>query len=57
MARRRGMPSNGKKPVVNHNRVFGARAFMHVPRALRQKLGPVSEKGWFIDYEADAKAY
>jgi hypothetical protein len=38
-------------------RVFGARAFMHVPGALRHKLEPVSEKGWFIGYEADAKAY
>jgi hypothetical protein len=28
-----------------------------VPGALRHKLEPVSEKGWFIGYEADAKAY
>jgi hypothetical protein len=47
----------GKKPDVSHMRVFGARAFMHVPGALRHKLEPVSEKGWFIGYEADAKAY
>jgi hypothetical protein len=46
----------GKKPDVSHMRVFGARAFMHVPGALRHKLKPVSEKGWFIGYEADAKA-
>jgi hypothetical protein len=37
-----------KKPDVSHMRVFGARAFMHVPGALRHKLEPVSEKGWFI---------
>jgi hypothetical protein len=30
---------------------------LHVPGALRHKLEPVSEKGWFIGYEADAKAY
>jgi hypothetical protein len=47
----------GKKPDVSHMRVFGARAFMHVSGALRHKLEPVSEKGWFIGYEADAKAY
>jgi hypothetical protein len=47
----------GKKPDVSHMRVFGARAFMHVPGALRHKLEPVSEKGWFIGYKADAKAY
>jgi transposase InsO family protein len=46
-----------KKPDVSHMRVFGARAFMHVPGALRHRLEPVSEKGWFIGYEADAKAY
>jgi hypothetical protein len=47
----------GEKPDVSHMRVFGARAFMHVPRALRHKLEPISEKGWFIGYEADARAY
>jgi hypothetical protein len=30
---------------------------MHVLRALRHKLEPVSKKGKFIGYEADAKAY
>jgi hypothetical protein len=47
----------GKKPDVSHMRVFKARAFMHVPGALRHKLKPVSEKGWFIGYEANANAY
>jgi hypothetical protein len=47
----------GKKPEVSHMRVFGARAFMHVPGKLRHKLEPVSEKGWFIGFEANAKAY
>jgi hypothetical protein len=47
----------GKKPDVSHMRVFGARAFMHVPGALRHKLEPVSEKGRFVGYEANAKAY
>src|SRR3569623_1192774 len=30
---------------------------MHVPKELRKKLGPVSEKGWFVGYEANAAAY
>jgi hypothetical protein len=56
MARRCGRPTR-KKPDVSHMRVFGARAFMHVLGALRHKSEPVSEKGWFIGYEADAKTY
>jgi hypothetical protein len=47
----------GEKPDVSHMRVFGARAFTHVPGALRHNLEPVSEKGWFIGYETDARAY
>jgi hypothetical protein len=46
-----------EKLDVSHMRVFGAWAFMHVPGALRHKLEPVSEKGWFIGYKADARAY
>jgi hypothetical protein len=30
---------------------------MHVPKELRDKLEPVSEKGRFLGYEPDAKAY
>jgi hypothetical protein len=47
----------GKKPQVGHLRVFGSPVFMHVPKELRHKLQPVSEKGWFCGYEPDAKAY
>jgi hypothetical protein len=39
-----------KKPDVSHMRVFGARAFMHVPGVLRYKLEPISKKGCFIGY-------
>jgi transposase InsO family protein len=46
-----------EKPDVSHMRVFGAQTSMHVPGALMHKLEPVSEKGWFIGYEADARAY
>jgi hypothetical protein len=48
---------HGKKPNVSHLRVFGAPVYMHVPKELRDKLEPVSEKGRFLGYEPDAKAY
>jgi hypothetical protein len=38
---------HGKKPNVSHLRVFGAPVYMHVPKELRDKLEPVSEKGRF----------
>ena len=47
----------GKKPDLTRLRVWGARAYMHVPKDLRRKLEPVSEKGWFVGYEPDAVAY
>jgi hypothetical protein len=47
-----------EKLDVSHMRVFGAWTFMHVPGALRHKLGPVCKNVWFIGYEADcAKTY
>jgi hypothetical protein len=48
---------HGKKPNVSHLREFGAPVYMHVPKELRDKLEPVSEKGRFLGYEPDAKAY
>jgi transposase InsO family protein len=47
----------GKKPKLGHIRVFGARAFAHVPKQRRRKLDPVSERGVFVGYEPDSKAY
>jgi transposase InsO family protein len=47
----------GKKPKLGHMRVFGARAFAHVPKERRRKLDPVSERGVFVGYEPDSKAY
>jgi hypothetical protein len=47
----------GKKPKLGHMRVFGARAFAHVPKQRRRKLDPVSERGVFVGYEPDSKAY
>ena len=47
----------GSKPDVSGMRVFGAIAYAHVPKQLRQKLDPVSELGVFIGYEPQSKAY
>ena len=47
----------GRKPDVSLMRVFGCKAYVHVPKALRNALQPVSIKGTFIGYEAHSKAY
>ena len=47
----------GEKPSVGHMRVFGAKAFTHVPKQKRRKLEPVIERGVFVRYEPDSKAY
>ncbi|GAQ92835.1 hypothetical protein KFL_011620020 [Klebsormidium nitens] len=35
----------------------GSRAIAHVPKQRRRKLDPVSERGVFVGYEPDSKAY
>jgi hypothetical protein len=47
----------GKKPGVSHMRVFGARAYMHIPKENKKKMQSVSERGVFVGYELDFKAY
>ncbi|GAQ93561.1 hypothetical protein KFL_016490010, partial [Klebsormidium nitens] len=47
----------GRKPDLSRMRVWGAPAYMHVPKGLRTKLKPVSEKGWFVGYEPDSTGY
>jgi hypothetical protein len=46
-----------KKPDVSHMRVFGARAYMHIPKENRKKMQSVSERGVFVGYEPNYKAY
>jgi hypothetical protein len=48
---------HGKKPNESHFGVFRAPVYTHVPKELRDKLEPVSEKGRFLGYKPDAKAY
>ncbi len=47
----------GEKPDVSHMRVFGARAYMHIPKVNRKKMQLVSERGVFVGYESDSKTY
>jgi transposase InsO family protein len=49
--------STGSKPGVDHLRVFGCKAFSHVPAQKRQKLDPVAEEGVFLGYEPGTKGY
>jgi hypothetical protein len=48
---------NGYKPVVNHLRVFGSKAFSHIPKENRRKLDAKLVKCIFIGYCADHKYY
>jgi transposase InsO family protein len=47
----------GNPPDVSHLRVFGSTVYAHVPKELRKKLDPLSQKGIFVGYEANSKAY
>ena len=38
-------------------RVFGSRAYVHVPKQLRYKLDPLSQAGTCLGYEPNSKAY
>jgi transposase InsO family protein len=48
---------HGTKPDLSHLRIFGARAYAHIPTALRSKLDAVSEPGRFIGYPTNTKGY
>jgi len=39
-----------KKPSYNHLHIFGCEAFAHVPKELRKKLDPKSQKCIFMGY-------
>jgi Reverse transcriptase (RNA-dependent DNA polymerase)/gag-polypeptide of LTR copia-type/GAG-pre-integrase domain/Integrase core domain len=48
---------HGQKPSINHLRVFGCLAWVHIPKAKRQKLDPKATLGIFVGYSAESKAY
>jgi transposase InsO family protein len=47
----------GRKPTVNHLRVWGCVAYCHVPKANRKKLDATAIKTVFIGYSVEAKAW
>ena len=47
----------GKKPFVDHIRIFGCPVYIHIPKDKRKKLGPFSMKGTFVGYKNSSKAY
>lgn len=48
---------NGRKPSVDHFRVFGCIAYAHVPDEKRKKLDDKSEKCIFMGVSENSKAY
>jgi transposase InsO family protein len=40
----------GKKPAVDHLRIFGSPVYIHVPKEKRTKLEPSGKKGIFVGY-------
>jgi len=47
----------GKKVDLNHLKVFGCTAYLHVPDMLRKKLDPKSKKYIFVGYCEESKGY
>jgi hypothetical protein len=47
----------GKKPSVDHLRIFGSHVYIHVPKQKRTKLEPSQKKGTFVGYSETSKAY
>jgi transposase InsO family protein len=47
----------GKKPSVDHLRIFGSPVYIHIPKEKRTKLEPSGKKGTFVGYSETSKAY
>ena len=47
----------GYKPEISHLRIFGCRAFAHIPKDDRRKLDAKSIECVFVGYCDDHKAY
>jgi hypothetical protein len=48
---------NGRKPIISNLRIFRSPAFVHVPDARRQKLGPKAIEEIFVGCCPFKKAY
>jgi hypothetical protein len=47
----------GKKPNVEHLRIFECPFYIHIPKDKRKKLEPSGKKGIFVGYNESSKAY
>jgi hypothetical protein len=47
----------GKKPSVEHLRIFGCPIYIHVPKDKRKKLDTSGKKGIFVAYSESSKSY
>ena len=47
----------GKKPNVEHLRIFGCHVYIHIPKDKRKKLEPSGKKGIFVGYNDSTKFY
>ncbi|KAJ0566228.1 putative RNA-directed DNA polymerase [Helianthus annuus] len=48
---------NGNKPNVEHLKVFGCLAYVHIPKQRRDKLDKKTEKTVFVGYSENSKGY
>ena len=48
---------SGRKPGIAHLRVFGSKAYAHVPDQTRSKLDDKSKPYIFIGYDSNTKGY
>lgn len=48
---------HGTKPDVQNLKVFGSRAWVHVPKELRKKLSATAKELVFVGYSSEHKAY
>jgi hypothetical protein len=47
----------GKKPEVGHFQIFGCTTYSYVPSEKRTKLEPMAERGIFVGYSENSKAF
>ena len=48
---------SGRKPSVNHLKIFGSICYTHIPKEKMYKLDEVSEKCIFVGYSSQSKGY
>ena len=48
---------SGRKPTVSHFRIFGCKAYAHIPDERRSKLERKSEKCIMVGYSEESKGY